>query len=289
MNILVLGGTRYFGVHLVKELLKMGHHVTIATRGITSDCFGEMVERIFVDRYDINQMKSTFQDKEFDVVYDNLAYSSNDVKTALETICCKRYILTSSGAVYPHQMNTTEDAFVALNHNLKWGNRKDFSYDEGKRQAESVVAQIYKDQKTTAVRFPVVLGADDYSRRLYYYVEHIAQQKPMDIDNASASFSFISSTEAGAFLAFLSDKNINEPINAGSAEPVTLREILTYIEEKTGKKAILKSCDDKAPFNGMQSHSLSVEKAVQNGFTFTALSDWLYPLLDEYISQCKNI
>lgn len=33
MKILVLGGTRFFGVHLVNALLEDGHEVTIATRG----------------------------------------------------------------------------------------------------------------------------------------------------------------------------------------------------------------------------------------------------------------
>ena len=32
MNILVLGGTGFFGKHLVWELLHRGHEVTIATR-----------------------------------------------------------------------------------------------------------------------------------------------------------------------------------------------------------------------------------------------------------------
>ena len=33
MKILVLGGTRFAGIHLVNELLAKGHEVTIATRG----------------------------------------------------------------------------------------------------------------------------------------------------------------------------------------------------------------------------------------------------------------
>lgn len=32
MKILVIGGTRFFGVHMVNELLADGHHITIATR-----------------------------------------------------------------------------------------------------------------------------------------------------------------------------------------------------------------------------------------------------------------
>lgn len=33
MNILVIGGTRYFGTHMVNKLLEQGHDITIATRG----------------------------------------------------------------------------------------------------------------------------------------------------------------------------------------------------------------------------------------------------------------
>ena len=41
MNVLVLGGTRFFGIHMVNVLLENGHDVTIATRGNASDPFGK--------------------------------------------------------------------------------------------------------------------------------------------------------------------------------------------------------------------------------------------------------
>ena len=37
MKILVIGGTRFFGIHMVRELLAQGHAVTIATRGNVKD------------------------------------------------------------------------------------------------------------------------------------------------------------------------------------------------------------------------------------------------------------
>ena len=37
MRILVIGGTRYFGIHMVNKLLEQGHEVTIATRGKTPE------------------------------------------------------------------------------------------------------------------------------------------------------------------------------------------------------------------------------------------------------------
>ena len=45
MKVLVLGGTRFFGIHLVDELLKSNCDVTIATRGLTSDSFGNKVKK----------------------------------------------------------------------------------------------------------------------------------------------------------------------------------------------------------------------------------------------------
>ena len=53
-KILVIGGTRFFGIPMVHRLLAEGHHVTIATRGRSGDDFGDSVERIIMDRsYDV--------------------------------------------------------------------------------------------------------------------------------------------------------------------------------------------------------------------------------------------
>ena len=35
MKILVIGGTRFFGIHMVNALLQRGYDITIATRGLT--------------------------------------------------------------------------------------------------------------------------------------------------------------------------------------------------------------------------------------------------------------
>ena len=52
MKILVLGGTRFFGIHMVRALLEKGQDVTIATRGLTPDDFGDKVKRIIFQRTD---------------------------------------------------------------------------------------------------------------------------------------------------------------------------------------------------------------------------------------------
>ncbi len=53
MKILVLGGTRLVGKLLVKKLIDAGHNVTIVTRGLTKDNFGNRVNRIILDYLEI--------------------------------------------------------------------------------------------------------------------------------------------------------------------------------------------------------------------------------------------
>ena len=80
MNILVIGGTRFFGIPMVNELLAHGHNVTIATRGTTPDSYGDSVKRIIIQRTQEESMKNALQGKHFDVVIDKIAYCSNDIK-----------------------------------------------------------------------------------------------------------------------------------------------------------------------------------------------------------------
>ena len=61
---------------------------------------------------------------------------------------------------------------------------------------------------------------------------------------------------------------------------------LNYVEEKTGKKAVLAEDSedvDKAPYNGDPEFSINTDKARALGFKFTDIHDWIYELLDYYI------
>lgn len=288
MNILVLGGTRFFGISMVWELIRQGHAVTIATRGMTKDNFGDVVQRIQVERTDPIQMEQALKGKRFDVVYDKIAYCSNDIKYAMDVIDCDKYIYMSSTAVYdPKKINTKEEDFDAIGKELMWCKRFDFPYDEIKRQAECALWQKYNDRKWIAVRYPFVIGKDDYTERMLFYVEHTMKSIPMNIDNIDFQMSYIRSDEAGGFLAFLADKNIHGAVNGSSGGTISLREIIDYVERKTGAKAILSDTGDKAPYNGEPEYSINTDKAQKLGFQFSDLKEWIYDLIDYYIELVK--
>lgn len=284
MKILVLGGTRFFGIRMVQDLLKMGHEVAIGTRGLSKDPFGEQVKRIALDRSNGESLRQALQGKRFDLVIDKIAYCSNDIKRLLDFIDCQKYIYMSTTAVYaPKKINLVEEDFDPLAMDLVWCERKDFSYGQVKMQAEAAITQKYPGQKYIAVRYPVVLGKDDYTKRLLFYAEHVARSVPMYIDNLDAQMSFIRSNEAGAFMAFLADKNFCGAVNGASKGTVSLREIIEFLEKKTGKKALLSAGGEAAPYNGESEFSVNTDKAKALGFEFSDVNDWIYDLLEYFL------
>lgn len=284
MKILVMGGTRFFGIHMVNELLAKGHDVTIATRGKVSDEYGSKVKRVVIERTSEKSMKTTLSGRHYDVVIDKIAYCSNDIKYVMESVDYNKYIYMSSTAVYePKHINTMESEFDGVSKELVWCDRKAFSYEEIKRQAECALWQEYSNRNWIAVRYPFVIGKDDYTKRLLYYVEHTIKSIPMNIDNLDYQMGYIRSDEAGKFMAFLVDKDVRGAINGSSEGTISIREILEYVEKKTGTKAIIDKIGDNAPYNGVPEYSINTEKAIGLGFRFSALQDWIYELLDYYI------
>lgn len=290
MKILVLGGTRFFGIHMVKELIRQGHDVTIATRQTKQDSFGDAVKRIQVERTDPDSMREAFKGQRFDVVYDKIAYCSNDIKYAMEAIDCDKYIYMSSTSIYePKRLNTKEDDFDGVHKELVWCTRADFPYEEIKRQAECALWQSYSDKNWIAVRYPFAIGQDDYTERLLFYVRNVMNSVPMNIDNIDFQMSYIRSDEAGKFMAFLADKDVKGAVNGSAHGTISLREIINYVEEKTGSKALLSDDGEDAPYNGEPEYSINTEKAEALGFQFSNLKDWIYDLLDHYIELVNQI
>ena len=284
MKILVLGGTRFFGIHMVNDLIDKGHDVTIATRGITPDYFDDAVSRIRFDRTDEDSIKAVIAGAHYDVIIDKIAYCSEDIRKIMETADCDKYICMSTTAVYdPKHINTVEEDFDGTAGELIWCDRKDYPYDVIKRQAEYALWQKYPEKNWIAVRYPFVTGRDDYTKRLYFYVEHVLNQIPMKIDNPDSGMAFIKSDEAGKFLSFLADKDFKGAVNGSSKGTVSIREILDYIEKATGSRAVICDDGDPAPYNGEPDYSINTEKAESLGFSFSDLKDWIYDLIDYYI------
>lgn len=102
MRVLVTGGNRYIGLHLLFELARRGHDVTIANSHVAAMPDG--ARRIHVDRTQPGALLEalTPHRDDFDVVYDNTAYTVRDLEPMIELFRdrVQHFVFTSSVAVY---------------------------------------------------------------------------------------------------------------------------------------------------------------------------------------------
>ncbi|MEW4282216.1 NAD-dependent epimerase/dehydratase family protein [Priestia koreensis] len=282
-KVLVLGGTRFFGRRLVEKLLAHNYDVTVATRGKTKDAFGDRVHRVTVDRSNPQSMKDAFQDTKWDIVYDNINYNTHDAKSAIDVFegNVGRYVFTSTLSVYDFGGDAKVEGDFDPSTYAYDLNQDEFTYQEGKRQAEAIFEQT-SAFSATYVRFPIVLGEDDYTKRLHFHVEHVLEGLPIGIPNQQASLSFITSQEAADFLFFAGHETFTGPVNACSNGAYSLDELITLIEEITGKQSrVVSSTEDQhmSPFGVPDNWTMNTQKAKDAGFTFLNLHEWMPALV----------
>ncbi len=113
MKVLVMGGTQFNGLALVRELVRHGHAVTIVNRGRTEAELPIGVSRIIADRSDANSVKKALTGLEFDCVFDVTAYRLEDVElmTDLFQGMTGHYIFIGSTVIYAESelLPITED------------------------------------------------------------------------------------------------------------------------------------------------------------------------------------
>lgn len=288
-KVLVLGGTRFFGKRLVHKLVEKGYDVTIATRGLTEDNLGDRVSRLIIDRRNPETMTKLSKEN-WDIVYDNICYTPNEAKeiTKLLTNHVKKYIFTSSLAVYDIGLNHVESDFDPCNYPIEYNKNDKYSYAEGKRLCEAVLFQD-ADFPVFAARFPIVLGPDDYTKRLLFHVNKIDNNEEMIISDLNKEMTFIDSDETAEFLLWLGENESikSGPFNACSNGVITFKEIINICEKESGKKAIISSIgptQHQSPFDAYSDQSLSNEKAKKEGFQFLEVHDWMKKLINHYCS-----
>jgi len=102
VKILVMGGTQFNGLALVRELARHGHEVVVLNRGKTPVELPHGVRRLFADRTDAAALRSVLAGQDFDVVHDVNAYRPEDVRTMAELLRGRvgHYVFLSSTVIY---------------------------------------------------------------------------------------------------------------------------------------------------------------------------------------------
>lgn len=179
MKVLVMGGTRFNGLALVRELHKHGHEVSILNRGVTEAEIPSAVRRLTADRNDADALRAALGDEEFDCVQDISGYNLEQVRSLVEILKGRvgHYIFASSTVSYaatrmlPIRETSAVDATPRQNE-----------YARNKLICEDYLFRLHRQERfpATSVPFSMVFGPNniipDREQRMF---QRLLQGRPV--------------------------------------------------------------------------------------------------------------
>jgi nucleoside-diphosphate-sugar epimerase len=178
MKLLVLGGTRFLGRHLVDAALARGHDVTIFTRGVTPLPQGVAVRQLVGNRDPrMAPGLAALAAGEWDAAIDTSGYVPRCVKAAADALAGRvgHYTFVSSLSVYADasRPGIDETAPVAaledpLSEDVK------AHYGALKARCEDEIRAVFRD-RAFVVRPGLIVGPFDPTDRFAYWVARFRQ------------------------------------------------------------------------------------------------------------------
>jgi 2'-hydroxyisoflavone reductase len=178
MRLLVLGGTKFLGRHVVDAALARGHDVTIFTRGRNPAPWGDTVRRLTGDRDpDIAPGLAALEAGSWDAVIDTSGYVPRCVGASARILAgrASRYLFVSSLSVYADSSRPGEDESAAV-AKLEDPAVEDVMAHYGalKAACESEVRAAF-GERAVVVRPGLIVGPHDPSDRFSYWVARFVQ------------------------------------------------------------------------------------------------------------------
>lgn len=289
MKILILGGTRFIGRHLVNSARAHGHDVALFNRGQTNPDLFRRLKTIRGDRErDFGKISG-----QWDAVIDTCGYLPRIVRLSAEALKDKvgRYIFISSVSVY------ASFSKMGINESHPLGKLQDETVEEItgatygplKALCEKTVQDIY-GPNSLIIRPGLVVGPHDPTDRFTYWPLRIAQGGDvLTPDKPSAMTQFIDARDLADFIVRLADNNVSGVFNA-TGQPLTLNTVFETCKRASQSKAVFQW----APVEFLEKHNVQpwndmpawlpetgenagvahvdISKALQAGLTFTPLA-----------------
>ncbi len=188
MKLLILGGTRFVGRHLVNAALARNHQVTLFNRGNHPSEALTNVETILGDR---NTDLSKLQGRHWDAVIDTCGYLPRTVSASAKALSdsVERYVFISSQSVYADVsvigVDETAPLATLTSEQLEEANAIDSSgpasavnygkmYGGLKALCEQAAEEVLPN-RVLSIRPGLIVGPDDYTGRFTYWVGRVAR------------------------------------------------------------------------------------------------------------------
>jgi 2'-hydroxyisoflavone reductase len=235
MKILILGGTRFLGRHLVDAARAGGDEVTLLNRGRTAPDLFRDVEQLRADR---DGGLGALGGRNWDAVIDTCGYVPRVVRQAVEWLSARvrRYVFISSVSVYRDfsRAGITEDAEVSA---LSDPTTEDVlpNYGALKAACESVVQEAF-GTRALVIRPGLIVGPHDPTERFSYWVRRCAKGGTLLAPDAPQyPVQFIDVRDLARWTIDLVRRDGAGVFNAiGPPQPLTLAEFLSSCARSLG-------------------------------------------------------
>ena len=239
LRILILGGTRFLGVHQVEYALERGHAVTLFNRGRTNPELFPNVEKLVGDR---NDDLAALEGGEWDVVIDNSSSIPRWVRQSAQLLqgSARQYIFTSSISAFADfstagmdetaPVGTLEDPTIEEITGETYGPLKALCEAEAERAFPG---------RATIVRPGLIVGPRDNTDRFTYWPVRIGRGgEVMAPGDGTDPVQFVDGRDLGAWMIRLAEEGHTGVYNAtGPASRMTMSGMLEGIREATGSDA----------------------------------------------------
>ena len=242
MRILIIGGTRFVGRHIVEAALERGHEVTLFNRGKSNPGLFPQVENITGDREkDLDKLQGRIWDTAVDVV----GYLPRLVRLSAQSLeaSVSRYVFISTVSVYENFRK------IGIDESYPVGTIEDETMEEVTGEAygplkalcEQAVRDIY-GERALIIRPGLVVGPHDPTDRFTYWPvrvrrggEVLAPQKP------GATIQLIDARDLAEFTIKLIEENASGIYNAtGPAYELTIGRLLEVSKQVSRSDAHFK-------------------------------------------------
>lgn len=192
---MIIGGTRFMGPHIVRELHAQGHEVAVFHRGETSTELPEGTTEILGDRNTLDDSADTIRGFAPEVVIDMFLITLAHAEQLIEVLrgVTQRIVAVSSADVYrnygfiqrledgePDPLPLTEESPLRTSMYPYRSMVKDSSdqlYYYDKIPIERAVLNS-PDFEGVVTRLPVVYGPNDYRHRFYSWLRRMSDRRP---------------------------------------------------------------------------------------------------------------
>lgn len=313
MKILIIGGTKFLGRHLIKAAQDRNHEVTLFNRGKTSDEEFANVEQIHGDR---NFELEKLANRTWDAVIDTCGYLPQSIKTSAEFLknSVGQYVFISSISTYsdfslpnfaentPLAKLTPEQEKRLAEIDLKgdltayvlgemYGALKVLCEEEAERAMPN---------KTLIIRPGLIVGEYDWTDRFSYWVMRVAKGgEVLAPGNPNRFIQFIDAQDLAKWtIKMIEDKEVGVFNATGKPFELTFGKFLDEVksviksdaqftwvseefltEEKVAPWSELPLCLPESDEDSKGFLSANVDKAINKGLTFQPLSETILKTL----------